>query len=298
MTLEELEPVPAAPVFQSSLDDVRLVAKKMLGDVVPPKSFKRCHPIVTRLLQEDEQRLEQMKRADSYLFRRPLFDTKPARRRLLIINSLFITLQKAGCGVSLRQQAEEISVQVGHQHVGLSLTEVRHAPRRGKDTPSGAASLQQSLRLDITSSMKAQDVVTSWEDTESTMLEDRIYDIAVDIIVYGEHQYRSLVLYQHTWRLEERDRQEARIRQRLGEDARRNEEERLRKKKERLDRLLAEASNLRQASEVRSYVSAVRDAVAEGRYQMGLQDLEDWSRWALEQADNLDPIKSQAVQVS
>jgi hypothetical protein len=297
-TLEELEPVPAAPVFQDSLDDVRLVAKKMLGDVVPPKSFKRCHPIVSKLLQEDEQRLEQMKRADSYLFRRPLFDTKPARRRLLIIKSLFVTLQKAGYGVSLRQQAEEISVQVGHQHVGMTLIEVRHAPRRGKDTLGVVVQPQQSLRLEITTSIKAPDVVTSWEDTESARLEDRIYDIAVDTIVYGEHQYRSLALYQHTWQVEERTRQEARIRQRLEEETRRNEEERLRKKKERLDRLLVEASNLRQASEVRSYVSAVQGAVSEGRYKMGRQDLEDWSRWALEQADDLDPIKSRAIRMS
>jgi hypothetical protein len=44
------------PVFDESMDDVRERIKDQLGDVPKPQSLRHAHPLITKLLEEDEQR--------------------------------------------------------------------------------------------------------------------------------------------------------------------------------------------------------------------------------------------------
>jgi hypothetical protein len=59
----------------------------------------------------------------------------------------------------------------------------------------------------------------------------------------------------------------------------------------RIDRLLDEAASLRRANDIRAYVDAVRTTVASDTTSMAPDAIERWSKWALSEADRIDPVK-------
>jgi hypothetical protein len=59
--------------------------------------------------------------------------------------------------------------------------------------------------------------------------------------------------------------------------------------KAKLDALHSEAEALRRAQDIRNYVKAVVEALGE---DADVGDVEQWSRWALAEADHVDPITS------
>ena len=56
----------------------------------------------------------------------------------------------------------------------------------------------------------------------------------------------------------------------------------------RVERLLGEAEALRNARAIRAYVEEVREADP----MVPQADLDVWTKWALEQADRIDPVLS------
>jgi hypothetical protein len=54
--------------------------------------------------------------------------------------------------------------------------------------------------------------------------------------------------------------------------------------------LIAQATRHRQAEDIRHLVYDVREALSKGLISKPDVDLEAWSRWALSEADGLDPV--------
>jgi hypothetical protein len=65
-------------------------------------------------------------------------------------------------------------------------------------------------------------------------------------------------------------------------------------KKGRLDNLLGRASDYRQARAIRLFVGAIRRRFRDAEGTLEEARFEDWCRWALAQADELDPAKNLA----
>ena len=86
----------------------------------------------------------------------------------------------------------------------------------------------------------------------------------------------------------------------IAAEERRKEAERRRLERERLEglekarvgRLLAQARALREAEEIRAYVSAVRDRQPTLDDPLAEAGFQDWVDWALSQADRIDPVLS------
>ena len=71
------------------------------------------------------------------------------------------------------------------------------------------------------------------------------------------------------------------------------EQERLQRLEQaRVDRLMADASALCQAGEIRNYVQRVVSAVTTGDIELPSVQLDSWVIWALAQADRIDPVQS------
>jgi hypothetical protein len=101
------------------------------------------------------------------------------------------------------------------------------------------------------------------------------------------------MLSRHDWWIERRSALEAEE-QRKREETERREQERFKKlEQQRIDGLLSQAIALRQARDIRSYVFDVRATLATPP-PGGAGQFEEWASWALEQADRIDPVKSQA----
>ena len=119
------------PPFPDGLPEITERAKQLVGKV-RPTSLGKPHPLIARLLQEDEKRREKQK-ASTYpsLFDAPLFDSPFEKRRLRLINSLFHALSRCGCTPSLHgREAGSLAVQVGDRRVGFIVGPVKAIPQR------------------------------------------------------------------------------------------------------------------------------------------------------------------------
>jgi hypothetical protein len=132
----------------------------------------------------------------------------------------------------------------------------------------------------------------TWTDVEGQPLETRLGDIAVAIVVHGERVYRPSAQHHREWVIKRKAEITAEERRKEAE-RRRLERERLeRLEKARVGRLLTQAKSLREAEEIRAYVSAVRERQAALDDPLSATGFQQWADWALSQADRIDPVLS------
>src|SRR5277367_5592776 len=102
----------------------------------------------------------------------------------------------------------------------------------------------------------------TWQDDEQGKLETRITEIAVQIILTAELQYREGAVRSYEWRVQRKAEveEEERERKRQAERAERERERQKRLEQARIDRLLKSAAAFQQAGAIRKYVEAIRAA--------------------------------------
>ena len=283
---ELLGPIP--PQFDEPLEQVRERIAPIIGKVSVPRQVRDWHPVIARLLAQDEGR-RQKQQASLYPFSwdDPLFDTPHERRRMRILNSLFLASAKVGGKPTIRgREARDIHVTFHHQHVGLALDPPASRTTRGRQSDRSSASDQ--LRLEILTGLGSQEARKAWTDDEHGKLESRMTEIAIELALTAEHQHRESAIRHHQWRIERAAQIEEEDRQRRAEAERAERERQERLEQARIDRLLKDADAFRKANEIRNYVAALTARIQENS-KMDLEDLERWREWALAQADRIDP---------
>ena len=277
-------PIPAAPSFPESLEEVAKRAQSLIGKVAVPRSLARAHPIIARRLEEDEARRQRYEKSPyPYSWDKPLFDSPLEQRRLRIVNALFLALSRCGC-IPARQRGQdrEFSVRVGDQHVRFSLEpcSTRGSARRKPGS--------ERLELKLSLYEPPDNVRHSWVDQEQTCLEDAISDISTGLLVAGEWIYRATLERRHAWRVERKQELEEKIREQELAAMRREQEEREKAAKKRLHGLLSEAARWRRAADIRAYVNAVLQQVRP------TNEISTWAEWARAEADRIDPLTNGA----
>lgn len=283
---EPIGELPPRPEFSEPLEVVLERARKQAGSAVLPRSLANPHAHVARLLAEDEERRKQAE-TQRYPIHSPKFDTPAAKRRLRLINAIFVGLSRAGCRPSCRgDEAEELFVVVGDQVVAFSVMPIRRARRTDRIFGPEDTQARLPLRIAVTAPQEYCGSVTSeWKDSETEPLEDRLHDVVVHLLVFGELQYRAGTLRHYEW-LAERKRSRDEAARLARERAEQERREALRRKEaERRDQLITDAQNWVRAAEIRSFVSAVRNHPEATHHPAAL---EQWVTWALSQADAMD----------
>jgi len=277
------------PPFPDGLSEVTERAKQLVGKV-RAVSLTKPHPLIARVLQEDEKRREKQT-ASPYpsLFDAPLFDSPFERRRLRLINSLFCAFSRCGCTPSLHgREADSLAVQVADRRVGFTVGPVKDRPQ-GQYPPRPVPS-DSPMKLELDWYQPPPEIKARWQDEGDSRLEDRIEEIVVGLVVVGEWMCRASLWRYYEYRRDRQRELKERIRRRNEETARK-ERQRLEKiETERRDQLVAETLAWRQASEIRAYIKAQvtrRKANANGEM---LTALETWASWALAEADRIDPL--------
>jgi len=153
------------------------------------------------------------------------------------------------------------------------------------------------LCFDILVSSGSEEARNSWSDVEDGRIERQLRNIAVEIIVAGEIQYRKSVRAHYDWKVKRKAQLEECARQRQAELERQERERKARIEKERIDRLLNDARALKQANEIRAYVEAVRVSMLTLENSVESTVLNSWCAWANTEADRLDPIKSRRFRI-
>lgn len=282
------------PTFSEAISDLTVRVRHMVGKVTVPKTFAHSHRLISRLLEEDENRREKQRNSSSaWLWDNTLFDSPFEKRRLRILNAIFLALERSGMKPSVRgREARELSVQIGEQHLSFTLDGTAKRGHASRSPSSQGKSSSERLRLQIKSWHSETSVRKSWEDNDNAKIENHLAEIVVEIIIAGEVQYRELLQHHYEWLLQEKIRLEKEARRRKEEEERREHERQVQAQKERVERLLKEASALRQSAEIRAYVEAVRAANASAINPLPSDKIEAWATWALAEADRIDPIRT------
>lgn len=283
----EVGPIPEEGPFASaavpeSLEELRAQELKAIGRVAVARSLDRAHPALHPLLRREEQ-LRAKHAASGWSWERPQWDGPLAQRQLRIIDALFGALGGRGHAPWARCSNSELEmhVTIGGRHFRLGFGSHGNGCR-GETAP--ASHLPASTRLRLSVDFRARGaLVTHWEDGD-IRLEQRIADIAADLIVIGEAAFRQGLA-------ESREREEQR--QRWAEEHRRAELHRLEEK--RLADLRESGKLLRRAAEIRALVAEVGAAVGRDGVAVTEAQLDHWRAWALAEADRLDPVLSGQV---
>jgi hypothetical protein len=253
---ELLAPIPPVPKFDDTIEVVRDRIAKAIGKVAIPRDVGGWHPAIDRLLKEDEKRREkQLASRYPSSWDAPLFDSPLERRRLRLLNSLFLAAAKMGGKPTIRgREARDIHLSFRHQHVGLTLDRPKARGLRGQsfEKASGA----DRLRFAILIGLGSEEARTSWIDDDSGKLEARMTDVAIEVVVTAEIQHRDGALRYHQWRIERKAQIEEEDRKRQAEAERAERERQARLKQARIDRLLKEAAAFQQANAIRKYVES------------------------------------------
>ncbi len=285
------------PVFEATIDEVRQEVTKLVQKAPFPKKINQPHRLVARLLADDDVR-RQKYLASSYRssWDAPIFDPAFEKRRLRLLNALFVGLEYCGmkpavCG----KEARELSVAVGDQHVLFSLDGVkakRHLERERSGYGLTARDADDCMYLSLSSWRHAELDPATWVDTDQSFLEDKLPEIAVELIVSAEVSFRQGEIRHREWVFERKAGLIEEERQRRLEAERQRKAHEAKLEKQRVDHLLGQATALHQATLIRGYVAAVAKANQTSPAPMSDDELLAWRSWALTQADRIDPIVS------
>jgi hypothetical protein len=281
-------PDPPIPTFAETLEDLSARVRKRVGTVRRTRDLEGAHPRIQKLLDADEQRRTRQATSPYPTFDDPVFETSVERRRLRLLNSLLRALDRVSVTVSIDgREARTLVAHVGDFSVGFTIDAVSV-----KSASAQPRAVSGPMRCQLMALCGGDQRIETWTDVEGQQLETRLGDIAVAIVVHGERVCRSSAQHQREWVIKRKAEIAAEERRKEAEQ-RRLERERLeRLEKARVGRLLAQAKSLREAEEIRAYVSAVRDRQAALDDPLSAAEFQQWADWALSQADRIDPVLS------
>jgi hypothetical protein len=288
---ELLAPLPPPPEFEEPIERVRERIAKTVGKLTVPREVRIWHPTLDKLLKEDEQRRERQ-RASSFpsSWDGPRFDTPFERRRLRVLNTLVLAAATMSGKPSISDhEGRSIHLSFHQRDVAIHVDRSKRTRGRGGHAANLADADETKLSLSILMSPHSESIRIAWQDDEQGKLETRIAEIAVQIILTAELQYREGTVRSYEWRVQRKAEleEEERERKRQAERAERERQKRL--EQARIDRLLKSAAAFQQAGTIRKYVEAIRATQADNAACSG-EELERWSQWALAEAERIDPV--------
>lgn len=268
----------------TELDVLTARFRKRLGKVSAPRDFANPHRDIQKLLDRDEEHRRKMA-TERWYFSKPKFDTPFERRRLRILDGMFKAVGRVGGSGFIRgDDGRELAIYIGDHSVGFTLD--RPATRRGRQSVSTVE--PDRLCIELTHTNPPIGVMVRWQDEEGAKLESKLTDIVVGMAVASEHFHRQWAEQMRAWERKRREEEEREAQKRRAEAENRERERIAAFKKAKTDALKSDAAAWSQAREIRSYVAAVR----ENCHDLDPEHLDRWCRWALSEADSLDPLTS------
>lgn len=291
---ELLGPLPDRPEFSEDIALVRDRSRKVIGAVKVSKMQTLKHPVVSKLLGQDEARREKQKTATYTLsWEKPVFDTPFEQRRLRLLNALSLAVARCGGKPEVKgHEAREITITVHQTAVFLMLDRPKVTRRGAGQGPHLTGGKSDPLRFAIIEGYQGEVERAAWQDAEDAPLERMMAEIAVEIVAAAELKYREGCVRQFEWRVKRKAEREEELRQHQIELERQERERQHRLEQARIDRLLEEAATLRRATDIRTYVHAVRQAARGEGMNTPAEEVERWAQWALAEADRIDPVRN------
>ncbi len=262
--------------------------------VVVRKDLSKPHPIVQAWL--DRRRLWHANPANAYGQIQPVPRlTLAERRRLRILSALLNALEKRGHQVGAdSQDVRTIWVEIGQDRVEFTLAQrqrqvkVELSPGEKAESYNAMTGRQYRIEQHAINELvfklrwpwwPDKKVHKEWREKPDRPLEEQLNDIVAGLIMAAAISREKRL---------ERAEEERLHRERELERIRREKEERV--EAQRVQGLMEDVRHWREVSAIRAYVGAVRDAFANGKLRVEATELQEWTSWALMQADRIDPL--------
>jgi hypothetical protein len=282
-------PVPPVPMYSESIEAVTARVEKMIGKVPVMRDFSKAFGPISRLLAHDDERRNSQWASD-----KPKYEGGIERRRLLILNSIFLAVSALGCRPSMSVskygvddlQSRGITVTCGAQHVHFTLEPPVLRGRYGRPDPDAST---LTLLAGLPGHRPApEDFV--WKDNGADKVEHHLREIVVSLLVTAEVQHREHAASYRQWIIDRKEGIRKELEREKAEKIRKEQEVKERREKKQIAALVQQASDLQTADAIRAYV---RSMLSRSAHPGVLPDkLKAWAEWALEQADRIDPSKS------
>lgn len=276
-------PPPVEPTFVEPIEALVDRIDKSLGKVRFIRDLGGAHRLIRGVLDEDV--LRRLKPSDApYRLRYsdPLFDSPFERRRLQILNSLFLALTQAGHQPWLREpQARNVGVTIGCQKVSFALDHPE-AKRDANGWVQAPHEAHEILRLEISATGD------SWTDDDGGRIENRLREIVLKLIAAGEFRYRTNAQRAYEGACRHRIELQRMLARQHAETDRLVREKALKADAERRKVLFQMAADHRAAQDIRAFVNAAVEALDPHVSKTGLAA--SWASWALEVAGQIDPV--------
>lgn len=290
--------IPPPPDFTEPLVDLVTRITKLVGHVPPSRNLKSPHRAIAKLLADDAERLEKWRQSSySSFLDEPFYAAPYEQRRLKLVDAIFKAAARADMAPSVPRHRNpgEFTVRVCDSRVQFTLGKPDEERVSWRVTSDIRRPASEPMQLKIAWwSEKPEGLILEWTDKPDTPLETLLSQIVVHLIAAAEMQIR---ICEHQWyeRLKQRKAELIEAERKRQEEAVRKERERQRRlEKARIEKLLHEAMSLRLADDIRRYVAAVNARNAESPAPLPEAQMADWSRWALEQAERIDPVETLA----
>ena len=211
-------PVPPVPVFDESIEAVAARIQKLVGKVPCQRNFDKAFGDIAKLLSHDEER-----RKNAWSYDKPKYETGIERRRLLILNSIFLAVCALSCKASMNTSKygvddldrRGIVVTVGSQHVYFTLEQPVLKARYDRPDPNGTT---LTLAFGSRGNPTSPDLI--WKDTDNLKLEAHLRDIVIAILLQAEKQHRQAAVRHREWIIERKaEIQKALERERIDKNA-------------------------------------------------------------------------------
>lgn len=281
---------PGIELADESIDVLLERFKKRLGTIkVPlPARIYTAHPVIASLLATDDE-IRAERKAGKFPRGETQFDAPFERRRIILLNALFLGLKRVGCGASARGAgARELCAHFGDSYIKFSLDalDARSDEFSQNRLRSSLGTAPMGLKISADHSYKGK---TYWSEDEDTRLDDHLTDIVISMATAAEEASRRWRQQQITEEAERRRRLEEETQRRVLE-AERLELERIEAaERDRVAALRTYAEQWKAASVIREFVRAVNS------YQFVHQSpeaLAAWTFWAEKVTAGIDPFSS------
>jgi len=162
-------PVPPVPVFDESIEAVTARIQKLVGKVPSQRDFDKAFGDIAKLLSHDEEW-----RKSAWSYDKPRYESGIERRRLLMLNSIFLAVHALGCKAGMNTskyglddlERRGIVVTVGNQHVYFTLEQPVLKGRYDRPDPDGTT---LTLAFGSRGHPTSPDLI--WKDADKTKLE-------------------------------------------------------------------------------------------------------------------------------
>lgn len=274
------EPDPCPPEFAESIVDFRERIESNIGQIVLPQKLAHIHPMIAKLIKEDERRI-----AENSWYREPLYQGTEGKKLLIALNALYCTWSQLGANPRVSSGRDlTCSVEFSGSHRPFTFQVIPEAVRQARRKMDDAPVYEFTwCYKDQYRDFRKHETYRTYKDITGQLLRS----LAIESIVLAEEGMRKSDQWAYNNALEKKVAAERRIEERRQAEIKSKSiktEQLIASRFQRIDEALRLFDR---AEKIRELVKAFDQKFADHAGKMPHYD--HWRSWALHYSNTLDP---------